>query len=172
MNIGSVDEFTDDYFFYFQNFLTPSSLYFADASTNKLKIIKSLPSYYDSKKFTVNQYKVKSKDGTMIPYFVVSAKDMKLNSKNPTLLYAYGGFESSSLPYYSGITGANWLENGGVYVLANIRGGGEYGPKWHQAGLKEKRQIQQHANRNKKEADKHISKRQNITHRLMAVFGL
>lgn len=140
LNIGSVDEFTDDYFFYFQNFLTPSSLYFADASTNKLKIIKSLPSYYDSKKFTVNQYKVKSKDGTMIPYFVVSAKDMKLNSKNPTLLYAYGGFESSSLPYYSGITGANWLENGGVYVLANIRGGGEYGPKWHQAGLKEKRQ--------------------------------
>jgi len=140
LNIGTVDEFTDEYFFYFQNFLTPSSLYFADASTNKLKIIKSLPSYYDSKKFTVNQYKVKSKDGTMIPYFVVSAKDMKLNSKNPTLLYAYGGFESSSLPYYSGVTGANWLENGGVYVLANIRGGGEYGPKWHQAGLKEKRQ--------------------------------
>jgi prolyl oligopeptidase len=76
----------------------------------------------------------------MIPYFVVSSSNMPLDSRNPTLLYAYGGFEVSSRPSYSGITGTAWLEKGGVYVLANIRGGGEFGPKWHQAGLREKRQ--------------------------------
>ena len=76
----------------------------------------------------------------MIPYFVVSSKNTVLNSKNPTLLYAYGGFESSEEPFYSGVIGQAWLEKGGAYVLANIRGGGEFGPKWHQAGLKEKRQ--------------------------------
>jgi prolyl oligopeptidase len=76
----------------------------------------------------------------MIPYFVVSSKTMKYDSKNPTLLYAYGGFEISETPGYSGIIGNAWLDKGGVYVLANIRGGGEFGPKWHQAGLKEKRQ--------------------------------
>lgn len=140
LNIGSIDEFSDQYFFYFQNFLTPSSLYFGDATTNKISVVKSLPAFFDSKKYTVNQYKAKSKDGTMIPYFVVAPKKLVKNSKNPTLLYAYGGFEASSLPYYSGVTGTNWLDNGGIYVLANIRGGGEYGPKWHQAGLKEKRQ--------------------------------
>ncbi len=71
---------------------------------------------------------------------MVSSKSGKNDGKNPTLLYAYGGFESPSLPNYSGVTGNAWLENGGVYVLANIRGGGEFGPEWHQAGLKEKRQ--------------------------------
>jgi prolyl oligopeptidase len=140
ISLGSADEFSDEFFFNFQNFLTPSSLYFADAQKNTFKTLKSLPSFFDGSKYAVNQYKAKSKDGTMIPYFVVSAKNMQYNGKNPTLLYAYGGFEVSSNPYYSGTIGNAWLENGGVYVLANIRGGGEFGPKWHQAGLKEKRQ--------------------------------
>jgi prolyl oligopeptidase len=77
----------------------------------------------------------------MIPYFVMHPKDMKLDGANPTLLYAYGGFQVSMTPSYSATVGRLWAERGGVYVLANIRGGGEFGPAWHQAGLKTKRQI-------------------------------
>lgn len=140
ISIKEVDEFSDQYFFSYENFLTPSTLYVADAATNTFKTFKSLVSYFDGSKYKVDQYKVKSKDGTLIPYFVISPKDMKLDGKNPTLLYGYGGFEISEVPFYSGTVGNAWLENGGVYVLSNIRGGGEFGPKWHQAGLKEKRQ--------------------------------
>lgn len=140
ISINDADEFSDEYFFSYANFLTPSTLYFADAATNSLKPFKSLPAYFDASKYKVEQYKAKSKDGTMVPYFVVSPKSMKYDGKNPTLLYAYGGFEISSRPSYLSVVGNAWLENGGVYVLANIRGGGEFGPKWHQAGLKEKRQ--------------------------------
>ena len=89
----------------------------------------------------VDQYEASSKDGTKVPYFVVRPKDMKLDGTAPTLLYGYGGFQISMTPAYSGTLGKLWLENGGVYVLANIRGGGEFGPAWHQAGLKTKRQL-------------------------------
>ena len=140
ISLVSADEFTDEYFFSFSNFLTPSTLYYADAGNNTVKVYKSLPAFFDGSKYMVAQYKAKSKDGTMIPYFVVSPKNIKNDGTNPTLLYGYGGFEVPELPYYSAITGTAWLERGGVYVLANIRGGGEFGPKWHQAGLKEKRQ--------------------------------
>lgn len=140
IGLSATDEFSDDYFFTFQNFLTPTSLYASNTKTNTIKKVKSLPSYFDAAKYKVEQFKAKSNDGEMIPYFVVSAKNTVLNGNNPTLLYAYGGFESSSEPFYSGVIGQSWLEKGGVYVLANIRGGGEFGPKWHQAGLKEKRQ--------------------------------
>jgi prolyl oligopeptidase len=140
IGIVGTDELTDDYFFTFNNFLTPTTLFIADAGDNSFKTLKSLPAYFDGSKYQVQQYQAKSKDGTMIPYFVVSSKSTKLDGKNPTLLYAYGGFEVSEVPFYSGAIGNAWLENGGVYVLANIRGGGEFGPKWHQAGLKEKRQ--------------------------------
>jgi prolyl oligopeptidase len=139
--IGSTDEKSDLYFFNFQNFLTPPSLYVADAGKNTTSVLKSLPAYFDGSKYKVEQLQAKSTDGTMIPYFVVSSKTAVNNGNNPTLLYAYGGFEASMQPYYSGVMGNCWLENGGVYVLANIRGGGEFGPKWHQDGLKEKRQI-------------------------------
>jgi prolyl oligopeptidase len=134
------DEFSDTYFFNFANFLTPTTLYIADAGKNTVKSFKSLPAYFDASKYKVEQFKAKSTDGTMVPYFVVSSNTLVKNGNNPTLLYAYGGFESSSQPFYSGTIGNAWLENGGTYVLANIRGGGEFGPKWHQAGLKEKRQ--------------------------------
>jgi prolyl oligopeptidase len=135
------EEFSDRYFFTFTNFLSPPTLYAADAASNTIKVYKSLPSYFDASKYMVQQYKAKSTDGTMVPYFVVAPKGIKLDGRNPTHLYAYGGFEVPMLPSYSGILGNAWLENGGVYVLANIRGGGEFGPRWHQAGLKEKRQI-------------------------------
>jgi prolyl oligopeptidase len=135
------DEFSDLYFFSFTNFLAPSTLYVANAQDNSTKVYKSLPAYFDASKYKVAQYQAKSPDGTMVPYFVVASKDLKYDGKNPTLLYAYGGFEVPMLPSYSGVIGNAWLENGGVYVLANIRGGGEFGPKWHQAGLKENRQV-------------------------------
>ncbi|MGC4022194.1 MAG: prolyl oligopeptidase family serine peptidase [Cyclobacteriaceae bacterium] len=140
ISLSATDESSDQYFFSFANFLTPTTLFVADAQDNTFKLFKSLPSYFDGSKYKVEQYKAKSKDGTMIPYFAVMSKNMKADGKNPTLLYAYGGFEISQTPFYSGVIGNAWLENGGVYVLANIRGGGEFGPKWHQAGLKEKRQ--------------------------------
>jgi prolyl oligopeptidase len=140
INLGPTDDFSDQFFFKFQNFLTSSTLYTSDAETNVIKPIQSFSAFFDLSKYQVLQYKAKSKDGTMIPYFVVASKKMELNGKNPTLMNGYGGFEVSQLPFYSSIRGVSWLEYGGVYVLANIRGGGEFGPKWHEDGVKEKRQ--------------------------------
>ncbi|WP_167618245.1 prolyl oligopeptidase family serine peptidase [Maribellus sediminis] len=140
ISLGSVDDNSDTYFFYFQNFLEPSTLYKGDALTGKFEKVKSLKSWFPTDDYQVQQFEVASKDGTMIPYFVISAKDIKYNGKNPTYISAYGGFEVPELPYYSAAVGTQWLEKGGVYVLANLRGGGEFGPKWHQAGLKENRQ--------------------------------
>jgi len=140
ISVIAADEFTDQYFIQYANFLTPSTIFLADAKNGEVFAYKSLPAYFDSSKFEVHQYKSKSKDGTLVPYFVVGPKDMKLDGTHPTLVFAYGGYQVPMLPFYSGTFGTSWLENGGVFVLANIRGGGEYGPKWHQAGLKEKRQ--------------------------------
>ncbi|MFO7924085.1 MAG: prolyl oligopeptidase family serine peptidase [Bacteroidales bacterium] len=140
IGVGSVSDFGDDYFFWYQNFLTPSSLYYANARDNNIQLLQSLPAFFKSEGLKVWQYEAVSADGTTIPYFVIGPEDIEYNGKNPTLLYSYGGFEVSMLPSYSPVTGKLWLEKGGVYVLANIRGGGEFGPKWHQAGLKENRQ--------------------------------
>jgi prolyl oligopeptidase len=140
ISLGASDENSDHFFFYFENFLEPATLYYANAATGKYDKVKSLPSFFPTEKYQVQQFEATSKDGTKIPYFVVGPKNMKMDGTNPTLLYAYGGFEVPELPGYSAITGTAWLEKGGVYVLANIRGGGEFGPQWHQAGLKENRQ--------------------------------
>jgi len=140
LGVLSTNSLSDDYFFQFENFLTPETVYYGNASSNNFTAFKSLPSYFDGEKYQVQQIKVKSTDGTAVPYFIVSAKDVKYDGSNPTLLYGYGGFEISLRPFYSGNYGASLLDNGMIFVLANIRGGGEYGPKWHQAGLKEKRQ--------------------------------
>jgi len=140
ISISDVDELSDNYFFTYRNFLTPTTLYYADALNNTLDPFKSLTAYFEGDNYEVKQFKSKSKDGTLVPYFVVSAKNTKNDGNSPTLLYAYGGFEVSQRPFYSATFGTAWLDNGGVFVLANIRGGGEFGPKWHQAGLKEKRQ--------------------------------
>jgi prolyl oligopeptidase len=123
------------------NFVTPPSLYLADAGTGQARKIKAQPAKFDASNLVAEQFEATSSDGTRIPYFLVHRKDVKLDGTNPTLLYAYGGFESSETPNYSATTGKLWLERGGVYALANIRGGGEFGPKWHEAGLGTKRQI-------------------------------
>lgn len=138
--IVATNELSDQYFFNFQNFIIPTTLYSADAGNNTFEVYKSLPAFFDASKYEVSQYKAKSKDGTMVPYFMVSRKDITMDGTNPTLVYAYGGLESSRNPFYSSILGTAWLDKGGVYVLANIRGGGEYGPKWHQTAIKENRQ--------------------------------
>jgi len=125
-----------------EGFLTPDTLYVLDTSDSDMtpEAAKSLPDWFDTTEMKAEQYFATSSDGTRVPYFVVSAKDVELDGTNPTLLYGYGGFEIPLNPSYSATRGKLWLEQGGVYVLANIRGGGEYGPKWHQAGLKTERQ--------------------------------
>lgn len=126
----------------FTDFLTPTSQYLVQDTdgSHGLEQIKQSVARFDSSQFESEQRFVQSKDGTLVPYFIVKAKNTKLDGTNPTLLYGYGGFEHSMTPYYSGVNGKLWLERGGVYVLANIRGGGEYGPAWHQAALKHNRQ--------------------------------
>jgi prolyl oligopeptidase len=123
------------------SFLEPDALYFGDAAKGTFEKVKSLPPKFDASNLEVDQFEAASTDGVKIPYFVVRKKGIELNGANPTLLYAYGGFQVSMNPSYSGTVGKLWLERGGVYVLANIRGGGEFGPAWHDAGLKTKRQI-------------------------------
>ena len=131
---------SDQYFLTVTDFLNPTTLYLATAQSDKRTKIKSLPAYYDATPYKVEQFESTSKDGTRVPYFAIMNKKTKFDGRNPTVLYGYGGFEVSLKPSYSGTTGVAWLEKGGVYVLANIRGGGEFGPRWHQAALKENRQ--------------------------------
>lgn len=139
VGLVDVDDRYADFLVSYSSFIEPSTLYqFNDSKKGKSKI-KASPSMFDGGQFKVEQFKAKSADGTMVPYFVVMNKNLKFNGKNPTLLYGYGGFEISLLPRYSATIGKNWLEQGGVYVLSNIRGGGEFGPAWHQAALKENR---------------------------------
>ena len=132
---------SDAYFITVTDFLTPTSLYYGEIGRGAPEKLKSLPGFFETEGLAVSQHEAKSKDGTRVPYFQVSAKAIKLNGENPTVLYGYGGFEVSMTPSYSAGIGEAWLEKGGVWVVANIRGGGEFGPKWHQAALK--------ANRNK-----------------------
>ncbi|MEX0914850.1 MAG: prolyl oligopeptidase family serine peptidase, partial [Wenzhouxiangellaceae bacterium] len=140
ISVVTADDKSDRFFYNYTGFLTPSSLFEADAIENTHTQVRAEPSWFDDEGMEVAQYEATSADGEQIPYFVVMPKGFKANGNNPTLLGAYGGFEVSRTPFYSGVTGSAWLERGGVYVLANIRGGGEFGPKWHQAALKENRQ--------------------------------
>jgi prolyl oligopeptidase len=111
-----------------------------DAASGVVKEAKTLPPQFDASRDIVEQLTAVSKDGTKVPYFVVRRRDLKYDGTNPTLLTAYGGFQVSETPSYSATVGKLWLERGGVFVLANIRGGGEFGPAWHEAGLKTHRQ--------------------------------
>jgi prolyl oligopeptidase len=130
---------SDDYFMTATDFLTPTSLSLGTVGKGAPEKLKQLPAYFDATGLVASQHETLSKDGTRIPYFQVSRKDLVLDGKNPTLLYGYGGFEIPMLPGYGAGVGAAWLEKGGVYVLANIRGGGEFGPRWHKAALKANR---------------------------------
>ncbi len=140
VSVASTNETDDRFFLSVVGFLTPTTLYFGDAAKGTLTLAKSEPPRFDGSKDTVEQFEATSKDGTEVPYFVVRPKDMKLDGSNPTLLNAYGGFEVAETPAYNAARGKLWLEKGGVYALANIRGGGEFGPAWHEAGLKTHRQ--------------------------------
>jgi prolyl oligopeptidase len=132
---------TDDRFFLgVEGFLTPPSLWLGDASDGSFALVKSQKPQFDASADVVEQLEATSKDGTKVPYFVVHRKDMLYDGSNPTLLNAYGGFQIASTPRYRPVAGKLWLEHGGVFVLANIRGGGEFGPAWHEAGLKTHRQ--------------------------------
>ena len=131
----------DDRFFLSQNsFLVPSSVWLGDAGDASLKPGKTQKPLFDASQDTVDQFEATSRDGTKVPYFVVHRKDIPMDGSTPTLLTAYGGFQVSNLPRYSAVVGKLWLERGGTFVLANIRGGGEFGPAWHDAGLKTHRQ--------------------------------
>ncbi len=122
------------------SFLIPTTLWSVNTQSRTAAVVKSLPAQFDASNDVVEQHEATSKDGTKIPYFIVHPNNMQLNGQNPTVLNAYGGFQISETPFYSGTYGKLWLERGGVFVLANIRGGGEFGPAWHEAGLKTNRQ--------------------------------
>jgi len=138
--IVSTESRSDTIYVAASGFLQPNSVWQADATTGAVELIKQSPTRFDATGMTVDQFEATSTDGTKIPYFVVHKTGMKLDGSNPTLLNAYGGFQISMTPSYSGVLGKLWLEHGGVFVLANIRGGGEFGPAWHEAALKTKRQ--------------------------------
>jgi prolyl oligopeptidase len=140
VSIVTASDANETFFLSTQSFLTPPSLLQGDAASGHLTLSRSQPPLFDASQDTVEQLYATSTDGTKIPYFIVHRKDMPFNGQNPTLLTAYGGFEVSETPRYSAVLGKLWLERGGVLVLANIRGGGEFGPAWHEAGLKTHRQ--------------------------------
>ncbi len=138
--VNDADQHGETAYITVTNFLTPPTLWQLDAATGALRDIKTSPARFDASQDVAEQREVTSKDGTRIPYFIVHPKAMKLDGSNPTLLYAYGGFDVSITPNYNGIVGKLWLERGGVYAVANIRGGGEFGEAWHDAGLTTRRQ--------------------------------
>ena len=132
---------SDDVWLDRAGFLRPATLEMASASDAcaHAQPLKALPAMFDASGHACTQHFATSADGTQVPYFLLAPKDMPLDSTHPTLLDGYGGFEISLTPAYSGGLGAAWLARGGVKAIANIRGGGEYGPRWHQAALREKR---------------------------------
>jgi prolyl oligopeptidase len=140
LRLGSTERDGSNAFLTVTGFLTPATLMLANVETGAIRVAKSTGAKFDASNEIVEQRFAISKDGTHVPYFVVRPKNLKFDGSNPTILNAYGGFGVSMTPSYSGTTGKLWLEHGGVYVLANIRGGGEFGPAWHEAGLKTHRQ--------------------------------
>jgi prolyl oligopeptidase len=147
LKITSSDDSSGNFFAHYESFTTPPALYYVASADWQPRKVKSQAPSFDGDRFQTEQYFATSADGTRVPYFVVLAKDAKKDGKNPTHIFSYGGFRNALTPSYSGsyedLSGAYgklWLERGGVFVLANIRGGGEFGPQWHAAALKENRQ--------------------------------
>ena len=140
--IGVVDtdpDNSDEYWLSVTGYLTPPSLQRGVLGGEPAETLKQEPAFFDASNYAVTQHFVASQDGTRIPYFEVAPKGLEPDGTHHTLLYGYGGFEVSMLPNYSGMVGRAWLARGGVFVVANIRGGGEYGPPWHKAALKANR---------------------------------
>ncbi|WP_409450213.1 prolyl oligopeptidase family serine peptidase [Brevundimonas sp.] len=140
VNLGSASRSTGRVFVSTQGFLTPPTLSLADFNTGAVAPMKAAAAKFDASTHVVEQFEATSTDGTKIPYFIVRPRDLKMDGKAPTILFGYGGFQASFPPAYKPEMGKLWLENGGVFVQANIRGGGEFGPGWHQAALRENRQ--------------------------------
>ncbi|WP_246120201.1 prolyl oligopeptidase family serine peptidase [Blastopirellula retiformator] len=139
VSVSPVDsDESNDYFMTSTDYLTPTTLYMGEVGKQPEEL-KAMPEFFDATGLTVAQHFATSKDGTKVPYFMLYRKEMKFDGANPTLLYGYGGFEISLQPGYRATVGRAWSTQGGVYVVANIRGGGEYGPRWHQAALKQNR---------------------------------
>lgn len=132
------DEEGNEYFMTVTGYLTPTTLYQGRPGEVPCTL-KQAPALFDTRGLSVSQHFATSRDGTRLPYFMVARESVAANGNNPTLLYGYGGFEVSLTPGYAPGVGRAWLVRGGVYVVANIRGGGEYGPRWHQAALKAER---------------------------------
>jgi prolyl oligopeptidase len=126
-------------FFRFTSFLTPGTTYRYDFVAETLEVFRQTECHFDASPYITSQVFYASKDGTRIPMFLVHKKDIVLDGTNPTLLYGYGGFRISQLPEFS-LAASFWLEHGGIYAVANLRGGNEYGEEWHQAGILERKQ--------------------------------
>jgi prolyl oligopeptidase len=141
-NISLVTSSEDSnvFFYNYEGFLRPDTLFVANDGGETVEDLFALPEFFDADGMQVQQHFATSKDGTKVPYFVVLPKGFTASGDAPTLMYGYGGFEISRAPNYSATVGHAWLARGGVYVMTNIRGGGEYGPRWHQSALKENRQ--------------------------------
>ncbi|NML12915.1 S9 family peptidase [Sphingobium sp. AR-3-1] len=141
ISIATASDKSDKAYLSVAGFLTPTTLWALDAANPAPRQVKAMPARFDADGLVVDQFEAISTDGTKISYFIVHAKNMKADGSTPTIMTAYGGFEVPMTPSYAAITGKLWLERGHSFVLANIRGGGEFGPAWHEAGLKTKRQI-------------------------------
>lgn len=133
IGIAAASDTEDQAMFTVTDYLTPSTLWWYDAATGKLETVKTTPQRFDASRHVVEQLEATSRDGTKIPYFLIRPKAMKPDGSTPTLLNGYGGFQNAQVPNYSGTMGRLWLEAGNAYVVANLRGGGEFGPQWHQA---------------------------------------
>ncbi len=140
LNVVAADHESDKAFVTTESFLEPTALWQVDAATGSLAKIKALPARFDASKDIMEQRFAVSKDGTRIPYFLVRPKAMKRDGSTPVQMFGYGGFQLSETPAYKPEMGKLWLERGGAYVMANLRGGGEFGPAWHEAALRENRQ--------------------------------
>lgn len=135
VRLGSSSDRTDQFFVNVSGFTTPQTLLLADATAGTSALAKSAPAKFDATGLVVEQHEAVSADGTRIPYFLVLKEGAPRDGTTPTLLYGYGGFQISQLPGYSALLGRLWLERGGAYALANTRGGGEFGPSWHEAAI-------------------------------------
>ncbi|MDO1560189.1 prolyl oligopeptidase family serine peptidase [Brevundimonas sp. 2R-24] len=124
-----------------EGLLTPPTLMGANVDTGQVQAIAQAPARFDASTHVVEQFEAVSSDGTRIPYFLARPRSMTLDGSTPTILYGYGGFQVSKPSIYVPEMGKIWLERGGAYVIANIRGGGEFGPRWHQDVLRERRQL-------------------------------
>jgi prolyl oligopeptidase len=138
--VQAKDPWAEHYLLNASDFLRPDTLQLGHTGSDQREILKSRPAFFDAEGMRAEQRFATSADGTRVPYFVLWPQGAQADGRNPTLLYAYGGFEVSRSPWYPGTVGRTWLARGGVYVVANIRGGGEYGPAWHQAAIRENKQ--------------------------------